>query len=55
MELDGPDEDTIGRWVSAKSEISGNADTPPDSIQDFDLWLFHAADKDSGRVAALTL
>lgn len=32
------------------SHLRSSADLgqPPDSLQDFDLWLFHAADKDSG-------
>jgi DNA modification methylase len=45
-ELDGPDEDTVGRWVSAKTKEFGNADAPQ-SQQHFDLWNFTKADGDS--------
>jgi hypothetical protein len=39
VELAGPDEDTIGRWVSAKAQDCGNADAPA-SRQHFDIWQF---------------
>lgn len=42
-ELGGPDEDTVGRWVSAKVQDCQNADAP-DSRQHFDVWTFPTAD-----------
>jgi hypothetical protein len=44
--LDGPDEDTVGRWVSAKAKEFGNADAP-ESRQHFDVWNFAKADGES--------
>lgn len=38
-QITGPDEDTIGRWVSAKTKELGNADAP-ESRQHFDIWEF---------------
>lgn len=46
-ELGGPDEDTIGRWVSAKTTTVGTADAPA-SRQHFDVWSFPTADDDAG-------
>ena len=43
----GPDEDTVGRWVSAKSKQLENADAP-ESRQHFDVWSFHNATDDAG-------
>lgn len=45
--LDGPDEDTVGRWVSAKKNEFGNADAPQ-SRQHFDVWSFGNAPDDVG-------
>jgi len=45
-ELAGPDEDTIGRWVSAKAQACGNADAP-ESRQHFDVWHFAMPDSDA--------
>lgn len=46
--LGGPDEDTVGRWVSAKAQDCGNADAP-ESRQHFDVWQFATADKEDGQ------
>lgn len=46
-ELAGPDEDTIGRWVSAKAQECGNADAP-ESRQHFDVWNFQSSADDAG-------
>lgn len=45
-EIDGPDEDTVGRWVSAKAQDCGNADAP-ESRQHFDIWTFPPARDDT--------
>jgi hypothetical protein len=45
-ELDGPDEDTVGRWISAKRNEFRNADAP-NSRQHFDIWNFTKSDSDS--------
>jgi hypothetical protein len=45
-ELGGPDEDTVGRWVSAKRNEFKNADAP-ESRQHFDIWNFSKSNSDS--------
>ncbi len=45
--INGYDEDTVGRWVSAKTKDFGNADAPA-SRQHFDVWQFATSDKDAG-------
>jgi hypothetical protein len=47
-EIRGPDEDTIGRWLSAKTANAEFAE-PPASRQHFDIWQFATADKDMGQ------
>jgi hypothetical protein len=47
LEGNGPDEDTVGRWVSAKSNELENADAP-ESRQHFDIWQFPTTDRESG-------
>jgi len=49
-ELGGPDEDTVGRWVSAKLQNCGNADAPA-SRQHFDIWSFNANSRSYRRTA----
>lgn len=44
----GPDEDTIGRWVSAKRTEVQNADAP-ESRQHFDIWQFGSDGGESGH------
>jgi DNA methylase len=46
--LGGPDEDTIGRWLSVKAQDCVNADAP-ESRQHFDIWQFATADQDAGQ------
>lgn len=49
-ELGGPDEDTIGRWVSARAQECGNADAP-DSRQHFDVWNFQTSADSAGTAS----
>jgi hypothetical protein len=48
----GPDEDTIGRWLSAKRTEVQNADAP-ESRQHFDVWSFQKADGESSYFGKL--
>lgn len=45
---DGPDEDTIGRWVSAKRTEVQDADAP-ESRQHFDIWQFGSDGGNNGH------
>ncbi|MGE5828844.1 MAG: DNA methyltransferase [Micromonosporaceae bacterium] len=50
--MDGPDEDTIGRWVSAKAQDCANADAP-DPHMAFDVWSYGRYDGDNSRFGKL--
>jgi DNA modification methylase len=46
--VDGPNEDTIGKWISEKSANTDFSDAPA-SRQHFDIWQFNSSDKDAGQ------
>lgn len=48
--LDGPDENTVGGWLSRKADESGFRDAPA-SRQHFDIWNFQKADDDAGSAS----
>lgn len=50
--LAGPDEDTVGRWVSAKAQECANAD-PPEPHMAFDMWSYGKYEGDNGRFGKL--
>jgi hypothetical protein len=51
--LSGPDEDTVGRWLSAIAASADFADLPA-SRQHFDIWQFASSDKVSDRAGHAT-